>query len=188
MKALWRNLLIGFVVALILFLGLNFTAERAVVDGSSMLPTLENRQQLIILTAIYHFTSPQRGDVIVVRPPIAPQSLWVKRLIGLPGDTIEIRNGVVYVNSIALEEPYIQAAPEYSLSLFTVPADQYFVLGDNRNHSSDSHYGWTVARADIVGKAWLRYWPFSQWGFVPTYNLAAGMPETNGTPTGASVP
>jgi signal peptidase I len=171
MKNWRRNLLIGVGVALLICLSVNLVIERAVVNGSSMLPGLADDQRLIILTAAYDFTSPQRGDVIIIHPPVAPEKLWIKRLIGLPGDILSIQGGRVYLNGVALDEPYIKNKPLYSFGPFTVPAGHYFVLGDNRNNSTDSHYGWTVSRENIVGKAWLCYWPFNQAGIVHAYDI-----------------
>jgi signal peptidase I len=188
MKGIWRDLLIIVGVALVIYLGVNLVTERAVVDGSSMLPGLQNNQRLIILTVAYDFSSPQRGDVIIIHPPVDPQKMWVKRLIGLPGDTIEIKDGKVYVNGVTLYEPYINASPEYSFSLYTVPPDHYFVLGDNRNNSTDSHYNWTVTRENIVGKAWLRYWPFNQMGIVRSYDLTAELQKAGAVQAGVMIP
>jgi signal peptidase I len=103
---------------------------------------------------------------------VAPSKQWVKRIIGLPGDTIRVENGLVFVNGIALDEPYIKDAPHYSMAPVEVPANNYFVMGDNRNFSTDSHYGWTVSRQNLVGQAWLRFWPFKQWGIIHPYPLA----------------
>jgi signal peptidase I len=136
-----------------------------------MEPGLQNGQRLLVVKAIYHFKAPERGDIIVLHPPVAPQNQWVKRVIGLPGDTIEIKNNLVYVNNQPLDEPYIKEAPAYNLPPYQVPADNYFVLGDNRNGSSDSHFRWTVTRDEIVGKVWLRIWPLNSWGIVPGYPL-----------------
>jgi signal peptidase I len=98
---------------------------------------------------------------------------YVKRLIGLPGDTVEIHGGKVYVDNVALVEPYIKAEPAYTMSTVTLGPDQYFVLGDNRNNSTDSHFGWTVTRAEIVGKAWLRFWPLDKFGNPGSYNIGS---------------
>jgi signal peptidase I len=126
---------------------------------------------LIVSKAAYFFSDPQRGDIIIVHPPIDPQKEYVKRLIGLPGDTIEIKNKLVYVNGVALNEPYIKETPYYTMGSFRVPDDSYFVMGDNRNNSFDSHYGWTVTREDIVGEVWLRYWPFTGWGLIQSFPI-----------------
>ncbi len=92
-------------------------------------------------------------------------------MIGLPGDTIEIKGGLVYVNGHPLKEPYIKSQPSYALSPFKVPVDSYFVLGDNRNNSNDSHNGWTVPRQNVVGKAWVSIWPPDEWNLGSSYPL-----------------
>lgn len=166
MKPFLRELAITVGLALVIFLAYHAVAQTSVVDGSSMLPGLENSQRLIVSKAAYFFASPQRGDIIIVHPPIDPQKEYVKRLIGLPEDTVEVKNGTVYVNGVALNEPYIKAAPTYTMAPVKILPDHYFVMGDNRNNSYDSHYGWTVTRENIVGEVWLRYWPFSGWGVV----------------------
>jgi len=178
-----RELLITLGLAVVIFLIFQFTIQSSIVDGSSMLPGLENGQRLIVSKAAYFFSDPQRGDIIIIHPPVSPQKQWVKRVIGLPGDTVQIKNGTVYVNGIALDEPYINESPEYTYGPVTVPPENYFVMGDNRNNSTDSHYGWTVSRDQIVGEVWLRIWPVSEWGVVHGYPLdteieAAGTADT----------
>jgi signal peptidase I len=172
MKAFIRELIITLGLALAIFLILQTTVQSSIVEGSSMQPTLENAQRLIVVKAVYHFRDPQRGDIIIIHPPVAaPEKQWVKRVIGLPGDTVEVKNHTVYVNGIALKEPYIKETPNYTMKLVTVEPGQYFVLGDNRNNSTDSHYGWTVAKTGIVGEVWLRLWPFNEWGLIHGYSL-----------------
>jgi signal peptidase I len=172
MKGFIRELLITLGLAVVIFLVLQTTIQSSIVDGSSMQPSLENGQRLIVIKAVYHFTTPQRGDVVIIHPPVAPQNQWVKRIIGLPGDTVEVKGGVVYVNNIPLAEPYIKAPPAYTLAPYKVPADNYFVMGDNRNNSTDSHYGWTVTGEKIVGEVWLRIWPINEWGVVHGFPLS----------------
>jgi signal peptidase I len=171
MKGIIREILITLGLAVVIFLFLQTTIQSSIVLGSSMEPNLVNGQRLIINKAVYHFASPQRGDVIILRPPPEPQKEYVKRVIGLPGDTIEIRNGVVKVNGYALKENYIKILPDYSFGPYKVQDNNYFVLGDNRANSSDSHTGWTVTRQNIVGKAWLSIWPLKDWGLVRSYPL-----------------
>jgi signal peptidase I len=171
MKGFVRELLITLGLAIVIFIVLQTTIQSSIVLGSSMQPGLEDGQRLIINKAVYHFREPARGDVVILHPPLEPQKEYVKRVIGIPGDVIEVRDNVVYVNGSPLTEPYIKDAPKYSLPSFTVPANNYFVLGDNRNNSNDSHTGWTVTTDEIVGEAWLRIWPFSEWGTVQNYPL-----------------
>jgi signal peptidase I len=171
MKSFLRELAITLGLALIIFMAYHAVAQTSVVDGSSMLPGLENGQRLVVLKAVYFFSSPQRGDIIIANPPVDPGKEYVKRLIGLPGDTVQIKNGQVYLNGTALVEPYIKAPPNYTMDPVTVQPDHYFLMGDNRNNSYDSHFGWTVTRDEIIGKAWLRYWPFSGWGIIHSFPL-----------------
>jgi signal peptidase I len=173
MKGFFRELLIILGLAAIIFLVFHIVIQSSIVDGSSMLPGLEDGQRIIVVKSAYLFSNPQRGDIVIIHPPIAPQNEWVKRIVGLPGDTIEVNNLTVFVNNIPLNEPYIEAAPEYTLAPYKVPANNYFVMGDNRNNSTDSHYGWTVSRENIVGEVWLRFWPFSRLGFVGGYPISS---------------
>jgi signal peptidase I len=100
-----------------------------------------------------------------------PDEVYVKRLIALPSDTVEVKEGTVYVNGFALDEPYIKEAPTYTFPLTELGEDEYFVLGDNRNNANDSSKGWTISRDAIIGKALFSYWPLSQWGRVNNYPL-----------------
>ncbi len=179
MKHFIREILITLGSALIIYLLITVFIQNSQVYDISMQPTLVEGQRLIVLK---HFYTPQRGDIIIVHPPKEMDKEYVKRLIGLPGDTIEVRNNTVYVNGVPLQEPYLNEKPKYDFGPYTVADDNYFVLGDNRNHSNDSHFQWTVTRGDIVGRAWLRYWPFSEWGNAGSYPLneqvAAGQPAS----------
>ena len=168
MKALLSHVLITLGMATAIFFGLQVTIQSSIVIGSSMEPSLEEGQRLIINKLIYKFDDPERGDVIVFHPPQTGQVDFIKRVIALPSDTIEVKNGIVYVNGSPLDEPYIASPPGYSLQR-EVPEDHYFVLGDNRNNSNDSHTGWLLPRENIVGKAWLSIWPPDRWEVIPTY-------------------
>lgn len=171
MKSFLRELAITLGLAVVIFLAYHAVAQTSVVDGSSMQPSLQDDQRLVVLKAAYFFSSPQRGDIVIAHPPVDPGKEYVKRLIGLPGDTVQVKNSKVYVNGVALNEPYIKAPPNYTMDQVVVQPDHYFVMGDNRNNSYDSHFGWTVTRSEIVGEVWLRYWPFSGWGLVHGYPL-----------------
>jgi len=139
-----------------------------------MEPGLQNGQQLLINKVVYYFHEPERGDVIILHPPppYSPKTTpFIKRIIALSGDTVEVKNGVVYVNGSELDEPYIKEPPGYNFQQKKIPENEYFVLGDNRNNASDSHNGWTVPRQNIIGKTWLSIWPPSEWGLAPNYSL-----------------
>ncbi|MFC1962832.1 signal peptidase I, partial [Chloroflexota bacterium] len=129
-------------------------------------------QYLVVNKVVYRLRSPQRGEIVVVYPSFGPP--WIKRIVGIPGDTVEIKNGSLYLNGNMVEEPYIREPIHYTFSSQTVPADYYFVLGDNRNSSVDSHAAGPLPRTSIVGKAWFSYWPPGLWGLVPNYSLASG--------------
>lgn len=144
-----------------------------------MEPNIHEGQRILINKLAYKFHEPERGDIIVFAPPsfLNSEEDYIKRIIGLPGEVIEMKDGVVYIhqpdgNVFALDEDeYITDPAQYDYISKTIPPDNYFVLGDNRNDSLDSHYGWTVPRQDIVGKAWLSIWPISDWGLVPNYSF-----------------
>lgn len=139
-----------------------------------MEPNFEEGQRVLVNKVVYSFHEPERGDVIIFHPPPPHDSKttpFIKRIIGLPGETIEIKNGAVYVNGSQLHEPYIDEPPSYTFPEYKIPEDNYFVLGDNRNKANDSHTGWTVPRQNIIGKAWLSIWPPDRWGVVAHYPL-----------------
>ncbi len=141
-----------------------FVAQSFVVQGSSMSPTLENGERLVVEKVSYRFTEPDYGDIIVFKFPYNPQEEFIKRVIALPGDTVEIRQGEVLVNNDPIDEQYISEPPLSSFSSREVPEDHYFVLGDNRNNSLDSRdrrVGF-VPRELIVGRAVWRYWPITE--------------------------
>lgn len=171
MRGFLREALIIIIVAIVVFVVSRTAIQSFVVIGSSMEPSFEEGQRLLINKAIYHFREPQRGEVIVFHPPTSQQTDYIKRIIALPGDTVEIKEGAVYVNGSELYEPYIEDPPGYTFDEKEIPANNYFVLGDNRNNSNDSHNDWTVKRKDIIGKAWLSIWPPREWGFAPNYPL-----------------
>ena len=132
---------------------------------------------------VYKFRAPQRGDVIAFHPPIQSKAPFIKRIIGLPGEKVEIKNGTVTITEadgshFTLQEPYIKQAPAYSYTSIVIPANEYFVLGDNRNNSEDSHYGWLVSRSQIIGKAWITIWPPGLWGGVRNFTQPASVVTT----------
>ncbi len=154
-----------------LFLVINALSARVRVDGTSMLPTLQNGEFVLVNRLAYRFDTHQRGDIVVFHFPLDPQQDLIKRVIGLPGDEISIQGGQVRVNGDALPEPYIAAPPQYSGN-WVVPEGQLFVLGDNRNDSSDSHSWGMLPFENIVGKAILIYWPFQNLQLIDHYDFA----------------
>lgn len=149
----------------ILFLGINAVSARVRVDGFSMIPTLEDGEFVLVSKLNYRFGDVERGDIIVFHYPMDPEQELIKRVIGLPGDTINVQNGIVSVNGQSLEEPYIAAAPAYS-GEWMVPDGHLFVLGDNRNDSSDSHSWGYLPFDKVVGKAVVIYWPPPFWKLI----------------------
>ncbi len=181
MRVLIREIVGLVLLAVVILLLLQVVAPRFTVVGSSMEPSLHDGQRFVINKAVYFFREPEAGEVIVFKAPKNPRDEYIKRIVALPGDTVEIKMGVVYVNGSPLDEPYIKDQPSYTLQAKKVPENEYFVLGDNRNNSNDSHKGWTVPQQNIVGKAWLAIWPPSQWGLVTSYPLVEQL--TNSAPT-----
>lgn len=153
-----------------------FIAEARYIPSGSMLPTLQIDDRLIIDKISYDFSEPKRGDIVVFNPtPTLKQEnyheAFIKRVIGLPGDKVEIQNGRVFVNNIPLSENYLKAPSNYQWGPEIVPAESYLVLGDNRNNSYDSRYWGFVPRNNIIGKAVFRFWPFHRVGEIdrPVY-------------------
>ncbi|MDD2694852.1 MAG: signal peptidase I [Anaerolineales bacterium] len=159
----------------ILFFGINAISARIRVDGQSMEPTLHTGEYVIVNKLAYKFGAPAIGDVIIFRYPRNPQQEYIKRVIGLPNDRVEIRDGQVWVNGQLLDEPYIASAPNYQAN-WVVPEKSLFVLGDNRNNSSDSHAWGPVPLEYVVGKAIVVYWPPQRWGLIDHLDTAIAAP------------
>lgn len=167
----------AFAIAIVLaaFI-ITFIAQSFVVEGSSMEPSLHNRERLLVNKLVYRFKEPQRGDVVVFRYPANPKRKFIKRIIGVPGDIVEVRDGHVILNGQVLEEDYTMDLTFGTFGPEVVPPGHYFVLGDNRNNSDDSRFpdvGF-VPRANIVGKAFVTWWPPGEIGLVRTPKLGAG--------------
>jgi len=153
--------------ALVIVLVINlFLAQATRVEGQSMEPNLHNNERLIIEKISYYFHPPQRDDIIVLRLPNRHSDPLIKRVIGLPGETVEVRNGQVYINGQVLNEPYLDQNTYPGMPPKVVPPNEVFVLGDNRGASNDSRAFGFVPYSDIVGRAWFRYWPLSDIGLV----------------------
>lgn len=150
---------VAFLLAMILR---TFVIEGRWIPSGSMLPTIQVGDRVMVNKFIYHFKEPEHGDIVVFEPPaiINQKDDYIKRIIGLPGDRIEVKDGKVWVNGEALEEPYIAENPNYEYGPVEVPEHALFVMGDNRNMSYDSHLwnGW-LTEDHIKGKAFLIYWP-----------------------------
>jgi len=172
MKSFIREIVITSVLALAIFFLLRFTIDTVIILGISMEPSFYSGQRILVSKVTYRVHEPERGDVIVFKPANSEKGEFIKRIVALPEDTIEVKDGAVYVNGTKLKEPYIQNPPSYYLPEHEIPTDHYFVLGDNRNKSNDSHNGWFVPRQNIVGKAWISIWPPRRWGPVPQHSLS----------------
>ncbi len=181
MKAFFREFLITLILAVAIFFAVQASIETFVVIYTSMEPSFHDGQRLVVNKAIYHFRPPERGEVIIFQPPGNDKGDYIKRIIALPGDTVEIKDRAVYINDSALDEPYIMDSPNYTLDEQKIPVNSYFVLGDNRNNSDDSHHGWFVPRQNIIGKVWVSIWPPDNWGIVPDYPIKEQLTSfTNG--------
>lgn len=163
------------ILSVVLFVGINAVTARVRVDGTSMEPTLHNGELILVNKLAYKLGGPTRGDVIVFYFPRDPEQEYIKRLVGLPGDTVRVENGQLYVNDQLVDEPYIAAAPNYP-GEWLVPDGQYFVLGDNRNNSYDSHNWGSVPGDYVVGKAVFIYWPFERLGLIEHTVFAGSAP------------
>jgi len=149
----------------------SFVAEARYIPSGSMLPTLQINDRLIIDKISYDFRNPTRGDIVVFSPTDALKKqnfkdAFIKRVIGLPGDKVEVKDGLVYVNAQPLQEKYIEDQPNYRFGPVSVPPNEYLVLGDNRNNSYDSHYWGFVPRTNIIGRAVIRFWPLNRVGEI----------------------
>lgn len=164
-KSAFREYVETIVGAVVLaFLIMTFVARAFTVDGPSMMPTLMDGERLLVDKLSYRFIEPRRGDIVVFRYPADPSQHFIKRIIGLPGDTVEIRGGQVFINGALLTEDYVLQRAFGRFGPRQVPEGTYFVLGDNRNNSEDSRdprVGF-VPRSHVVGRAVWRYWPLGR--------------------------
>lgn len=177
--AVLREVLETVILTLVIFLLVRTVVQNFRVEGSSMEPNFHDGQFLLINKLAYRLGEPARGDVIVFRYPHDPSRDFIKRIIGLPGETVEIRNGGIYVNNQLVEELATVNQAGYSMAPVTLGPDEFFVLGDNRPNSSDSHSWGNLPTNLVIGKVIFSYWPPSDWGIVrhgmtdPGYHPAA---------------
>ncbi len=172
MKQIWREIgewMVLLAIAwLASFLVRSYIVDTRVVPTGSMLPTIQLQDRLLVDKLFFKFTPLRRGDVVVFKaPPAADESDdLVKRIIGLPGETLAVHSGQVWINNQPLVEPYIAEPPNYTFGPVRIPAGAYFVMGDNRNNSKDSHVWGFLPEQNISGRVWLRYWPLNQFGHL----------------------
>lgn len=194
-KSLAWEILQTVALTILIFVGVRALVQNFRVEGASMEPTLHRDQYIVInkvayarLDALpvasafgaeptpssppkYVFGGPQRGDIVVFRAPGSSDKDFIKRVLALPGEQVRVSSGNVFVNGKQIEEPYIKFRASYDFETRTVPERQYFVLGDNRPNSTDSHLGWFVPIESVIGRAWVTYWPPDLWGAIspPAY-------------------
>jgi signal peptidase I len=175
-SSLLREVFEVVVLAVILYLGISFAVQAVHVEGLSMYATLDDNDYLIANKIDYRLHAPQRGDIIILRPPADNSKDFIKRVIALPGEKLLIRDSVVYINGHKLDEPYLpeawiqlnnwpspgQGSPDGAV----MPPNQYFVMGDNRNRSQDSRIFGPIGRDRIDGRAWFRIWPLNHFGDI----------------------
>jgi signal peptidase I len=205
-----RELVETVILALLIFFAVRAVVQNFRVEGASMEPSMHNNEYLLVNKAIYYridlgrlndivpflpfdgdgerhlFRAPRRGDIIVFRFPLDPDRDFIKRVIGVPGDTVEVRDEKVFVNGVPLTEDYILATPNYNYGPRVVPEGMYFVLGDNRRNSFDSHTWGSgcnpqqmcdfVPEENIIGQAWITYWPFDELGLINNKDIKIPSP------------
>lgn len=168
--------LAGWLLYIVLIIALTwivvtFVGQRTEVSGSSMETTLSDKDQLIVDKMTYRFRDPKRYDIVVFPYQYQDNTYYIKRIIGLPGETVQILSGMVYIDGMRLDEHYgneVMENPGIAEEPLTLGEDEYFVLGDNRNNSSDSKASdvGLIHRKDLIGRAWIRVWPLSQIGVI----------------------
>ncbi len=196
-RSMLREIAETLLLALVIFVAVRAVVLNFRVDGLSMMPSLQNSEMLLVnrnayahfdawslvdwlplvehaeASEIHPFSPPQRGDIIVFEPPVEnPEEPYIKRIIGLPGETVEIRDDGVYIDGVRLDEPYLEGAVttcdgQPHCGPLTVPEGSVYVLGDNRDDSTDSGDFGPVALDRVIGKVWLTYWPLEQFGIAP---------------------
>jgi signal peptidase I len=168
-KRFGMDIIETIILAIVLYFGINALSARVRVDGFSMIPTLQNGEYILVNKLAYKTGQPNRGDIIVFRLPGDESQDLIKRVIGLPGDTVKVSDGVVTINGEKLHEPYIAQSPLY-FGEWIVPDGSLFVLGDNRNDSRDSHQWGLLPLENVIGKSVLIYWPPPEWKIISHTN------------------
>lgn len=185
MKRIVREVVETVVLVVLILAAVNVVVDRRHVEGPSMLPTLHAGQFLLanklayspIVSAAFashdadnsydHPATPHRGDIVILKRPGNPEGDdLVKRVIGLPGETLELRDGVVYINGQPLDEPYLVNRGHPSMAPTKIPQGNVFVMGDNRPNSNDSRHFGPVTIDSLLGKVWLRYWPLDEFSVI----------------------
>lgn len=166
-----RDVVISVAIAAVVIV---FLYQPVKVEGTSMMPWLQDQERIFVNKFVYRFDDIRRGDIIVFRFPLDPTKSYIKRVVGLPGDTVELQEGRLLINGRRVVEPYV--LPEYSdrssYPPVTVPAGHYYVLGDHRNTSNDSRTWGTVQGDFVIGKAVFAYWPLDRFGILDSFGVA----------------
>ncbi len=166
--AIVRDVVEALILAIILFLVLRVGVQSTVVEGASMHPNFIDGEWVLVNKLAYKWHEPARGEVIVFSAPDEPEKDYIKRIVGLSGETVQISSGQLRIDGVLLEEPWLPVLDQRAFGPFTVPAGHVFVMGDNRPQSNDSR-SWSEPELPIdrvVGKVWISVWPLDTWGFV----------------------
>jgi len=177
-RGILREIIETLVLTALIFVGVRVLVQNYKVEGFSMEPTLQNGQYVIVNKIGLHFAALHRGDIIVFHYPLDPSESFVKRVIGLPGDTVAVQNRHLVLDGKVINEPYINGLMAANYPQVTVPAGDYFVMGDNRNNSSDSRAWGPLPANEVIGRAWISYWPPQDWGFVHDFTFPTLSPTT----------
>jgi len=166
-KPWWRETIETILWALVIALLLRtFVVQAFWIPSRSMVPTLKIDDRVLVAKFWYHFQEPKRGQIFVFKYPVDPKRDFVKRIIGLPGETLEIHDGVVYINGEPIPEKYVLHRDSYSMDPVKIPDDHYFAMGDNRPNSADSRFWGFVPEDNVRGPVFFRYWPLNRIGVV----------------------
>lgn len=166
-KPWWRETIETILWALAIALVLRtFVVQAFWIPSRSMIPTLQVNDRVLVAKFWYHFEPPKRGQIFVFKYPVDPKRDFVKRIIGIPGDTLAIKEGIVYINDEPIPEEYVKFHDAYSMDPIVIPEDSYFAMGDNRPNSADSRFWGFVPKKNIKGPAFFRYWPLNRIGLV----------------------
>ncbi|HVB62738.1 MAG TPA: signal peptidase I [Ktedonobacteraceae bacterium] len=168
-RSLAREIVETVALTLIIFVVIHFAVQSYRISGPSMQPGLQNNEYVLVNKIAYIFHPPERGDIIVFHYPLDTTRDFIKRVIGLPGDTITVNSNTVWVDGVKLNEPYVSAESNSEGQTWKVPQGDYFVMGDNRPISDDSRTWGFVPQSDLVGKVVLLYWPISGFKLINTY-------------------
>lgn len=165
-NGLWEFIKVVVISVAIVLPIRTYIAQPFIVSGASMEPNFHDGEYLIIDEVSYQFKKPARGDVIVFRFPLNPSEFFIKRIIGLPNEAVEIKNSKIIINNMLLKEPYLAATETGPDIVLSLKENEYFVLGDNRSHSSDSRSWGVLPKNKIMGRTLIRLWPVAKAGII----------------------